>query len=114
MGTPADSLQSFRLLLWPFLVGVTTYHLVRLILMFLNERLYLSRTDHLLCISTGVLGLLVGAAVSLFWDNSSGSYWLAFTLGLLLMTVTLLTSTGLMIAQDHEVSRQKRPQDYER
>jgi len=114
MGATADNLQSFRLLLWPFLVGVTSYHLVRLVLMFLNERFYLSKVDHLLCISTGFLGLLVGAAVSIFWDNGSGVYWLVFTLGLLLMTVTLVVSTGLMIVQDHQIARVRRPQDYEK
>ena len=95
-----DPLQIFRMVLWPILAGVTGYNLTRLILMFLNDRCYLSRTDQMVTVSTGVTALLFGVGISLLWNNCNKSWWILFTIGLLVMTIVSLVTAILQASAD--------------
>ena len=95
-----DPLQVFRMVLWPILVGVTGYNLTRLVLMFLNDRCYLSRTDHVVAISAGTTTFLLGVGVSLLWNNCNKIWWILFTIGLLVMTTVSLITAILQATSD--------------
>lgn len=94
-----DTLQDFRMLaLWPTIVGITGFYLMRLVLIFVNDCCKLSRTDLWAAIITGILAGLVAVMISLLWDNYSRAWWVFFTVGLILLAVVHLV-TAVQVAR---------------
>jgi putative flippase GtrA len=92
-----DQWQSFRFLVWPFIVGSAATQCMY-IMLWLLAGTRLKREHAVACIAAGAVALLFAFSVTLHWDNSS-FYWIAFTIGLCVLAGVQITSAGLLIAR---------------
>lgn len=75
--------------MWPLVVGSAAFLLARVILWFAHPRL--GRDQAVACGVVGFAGMVVAWAIAAGWDNGP-SYWLAFTVGMLILAVILLVT----------------------
>lgn len=101
-----STLQTFRMItLWPLIVAVTAFFLMRLVLIFVNDRRWLSKTDVSAAVVIGAMAGLVAVVISLMWSNHSSAWWTFFTAGLIVLAVVLLvTAIQLAMSDLHHVT----------
>ena len=92
-----DKWQSFRFLIWPFIVGSATIQCMYVLFwLFVGTRL--RRYHAIACMISGFFALIFAVSLTRQWENSSEN-WMMFTLGLCILAGVLTTVSGLLVTR---------------
>ncbi|MCB0038682.1 MAG: hypothetical protein KDI56_07070 [Xanthomonadales bacterium] len=92
-----DELQALRMtIMWPGVVGAAAFLLTRAAFWILLGKL--TRELIIACVAVGVAGAVVALSIALAWDNGP-AYWLAFTVGLLVLEMILLVTCAQAVVE---------------
>lgn len=94
-----DEWQAMRMAaVWPLVIGAGSFMAARLILLALGRRA-LGRADAWTCAAVGALAWLVTGMMAATWSGAR-AYWLAFTIGLGVLAVTLVATAARLFVED--------------